>query len=293
MKRVKVIPAKPVFDFPRPLRVAAYCRVSTLQEIQHHSLEVQKAYFGKYINGTLNWTFVGVYAEQSSGRHHCKMKEFNRMMDNCREGKIDYILVKSISRLGRNTLQFLEACNELNDLGVNVYFEIEKLHINDPQAVRMLTLYAGLYQNESETKSFAIRWGFRVRFNDGSAAFYNRPCYGYRKSKDGELEIIPEEASVVQSIFTWHEEGYSLRGICNKLNDAHILAPRGGNIWHVEAIRRILNNEKYYGDVCLQKTYIANYFTGKQVPNNGEYERFVMKNHHKAIIEKNETTSYE
>ena len=82
MKRVKIIPAKPVLDFPRPLRVAAYCRVSTLQEIQHHSLEVQKAYFGKYTNGTLNWTFVGIYAEQSSGRHHCKMKEFNRMIEN-------------------------------------------------------------------------------------------------------------------------------------------------------------------------------------------------------------------
>ena len=214
-------------------------------------------------------------------------------MDDCRAGMIDYILVKSISRLGRNTLQFLEACNELNDLGVDVYFEIEKLHINDPQAVRMLTLYAGLYQNESETKSFAIRWGFRVRFNNGSAAFYNRPCYGYHKSENGELEIVHKEANVVQNIYKWHEEGYSLRGICNKLNDAHIPAPRGGNTWHVEAIRRILNNEKYYGDVCLQKTYIADYFTGKQVPNNGEYERFVIKNHHKAIIEKNETTSYE
>ena len=155
--KVKIIPAKPVIDFPRPMRVAAYCRVSTQQEIQHHSLELQQQYFGKYINGTLNWTFVGIYAEQGSGRHHCKMKEFQHMMEDCRAGKIDYILVKSISRLGRNTLQFLQACNELNELGIDVYFEVEKLHINDPQAVRMLTLYASLYQNESEAKSFAIR----------------------------------------------------------------------------------------------------------------------------------------
>ena len=105
--KVKIIPAKPVINFPRPMSVAAYCRVSTQQEIQHHSLELQQQYFGKYINGTLNWTFVGIYAEQSSGRHHCKMKEFQHMMEDCRAGKIDYILVKSISRLGRNMLQFL------------------------------------------------------------------------------------------------------------------------------------------------------------------------------------------
>lgn len=291
--KVKIIPAKSVINFPRPMRVAAYCRVSTQQEIQHHSLELQQQYFGKYINGTLNWTFVGIYAEQGSGRHHCKMKEFQRMMADCRAGKIDYILVKSISRLGRNTLQFLQACNELNELGIDVYFEVEKLHINDPQAVRMLTLYASLYQSESETKSFAIRWGFRVRFNNGSAAFYNRPCYGYRKGKDGNLEIVPEEAAVVCAIFEWRDQEASLREICRKLVEAEIPAPRGGSIWHVEAIRRILNNEKYYGDVCLQKTYIADYFMGKQVLNNGEYERFIIKNHHKAIIAKKEPKSYE
>ena len=209
---VKIIPAKPVIDYPRPLRVAAYCRVSTQQEIQHHSLEVQEKYYGKYINGTLNWTFVGIYAEQTSGRHHCKMKEFQRMMDDCRTGKIDYILVKSISRLGRNTLQFLQACDELKALGVDVYFEVEKLHINDPQTVRMLTLYASLYQNESETKSFAIRWGFRVRFNNGSAAFYNRPCYGYRKDEDGTLEIVPDEATGTYTCYGQVAQSYT--GIC-------------------------------------------------------------------------------
>ena len=118
----------------------------------------------------------------------------------------------------------------------------------------MLTLYASLYQNESETKSFAIRWGFRVRFNNGSAAFYNRPCYVYSKGKDGNLEIIPEEAAVVCAIYEWRDQGASLRKICRKLSEAYIPAPRGGSVWHVEAIRRILNNEKYYGDVCLQKT---------------------------------------
>lgn len=228
--KVKIIPAKPIIDYPRPMRVAAYCRVSTQQEIQHHSLEIQEKYYRKYINGTLNWTFVDIYAEQTSGRHHCKMKEFQCMMDDCCSGKIDYILVKSISRLGRNMLQFLQACNELKELNIDVYFEIEKIHINDPQAVHILTLYASLYQNESETKSFAIRWGFRVRFNNGSAAFYNRPCYGYRKAEDGTLEIIPEEESAVQIIFKWRDKGASLREICRRLTEANIPAPRGGTV---------------------------------------------------------------
>lgn len=122
------------------------------------------------------------------------MKEFQRMMADCRAGNIDFILVKSISRLGRNTLQFLQACNELKDLGVDVYFEVENLHINDPYAVRLLTIYAGMYQNESESKSYCIKWGFRVRFKSGDAKFYNRPCYGYKQGADGTLEIIPEEA---------------------------------------------------------------------------------------------------
>ena len=286
MSKVKIIPASPVFNIPRPYRVAAYCRVSTPQEMQYHSLEAQRKHFEKYIDSKLNWIFVGVYAEQASGRHNAKMKEFQRMMADCRAGNIDFILVKSISRLGRNTLQFLQACNELKDLGVDVYFEVENLHINDPYAVRLLTIYAGMYQNESESKSYGIKWGFRVRFKSGDAKFYNRPCYGYKKGADGTLEIVPEEAAVVTLIFDWKSEGASLRTIASRLMDMKIKAPRGGDIWGIETVRKILNNEKYYGDVCLQKTYIADYFTGKQVPNRGECDRYLLRDHHTAIIPK-------
>ncbi|MBO5971179.1 MAG: recombinase family protein [Clostridia bacterium] len=286
MSKVKIIPANPVFNIPRPYRVAAYCRVSTPQEMQYHSLEAQRKHFEKYIDSKLNWIFVGVYAEQASGRHNVKMKEFQRMMDDCRSGKIDFIIVKSISRLGRNTLQFLQVCDELNALNIDVYFEVEKLHINDPQAVRMLTLYASVYQNESETKSYGVRWGHLVRFKNGNSKFYNRPCYGYRQSSDGTLEIVPAEAAVVIMIFTWREEGSSLRAIAKELMDMKIPAPRGGKAWGIETIRKILNNEKYYGDVCLQKTYIADYFTGKQIPNRGERDCYLLRDHHTAIIPK-------
>ena len=220
----------------------------------------------------------------SLGAANLKMKEFQRMMADCRAGKIDLILVKSISRLGRNTVQFLQACNELNSLGVDVYFEVEKLYISNPKAVRMLTVYASVYQNESETKSFSIHWGHLVRFQNGNSKFYNRPCYGYAQSTNGTLEIVPEEAGVVILIYEWRVEGASLRTIASRLVNMNIKAPRGGNVWGIETIRKILNNEKYYGDVLLQKTYIADFFTGKQVPNRGECESYLLEDHHEAII---------
>ena len=284
MGKVKVIPVHPKYLVKRYKKVAAYCRVSTAQEIQYHSLETQREYFEKYISERTCWVFVGIYADQASGRHNLKMKEFQHMMADCRAGKIDLILVKSISRLGRNTVQFLQACNELNSLGVDVYFEVEKLYISNPKAVRMLTVYASVYQNESETKSFSIHWGHLVRFQNGNSKFYNRPCYGYKQAEDGTLEIVPEEAAVVTLIYGWHSEGVSLRNIVSRLMEMGIKAPRGGDIWGIETIRKILNNEKYYGDVVLQKTYIADFFTGKQVPNRGECESYLLEYHHEAII---------
>lgn len=192
--RVTIRPTVKFPDMIRPKRVAAYCRVSTEQEIQYHSLEIQKKYFTDEIAEKVNWIFVGVYADQASGRHNEKMKNFQRMMRDCRDGKIDLILVKSVSRLGRNTVQFLQACGELNRLGVDVFFEVERLHINDPDAIRLLTVYASLFQNESEDKSAAIRWSFRVRFHDGSSGFADRVCYGYTQGENGNL--IPDPARV-------------------------------------------------------------------------------------------------
>ena len=289
MGKVKVIPVHPKYLVKRYKKVAAYCRVSTAQEIQYHSLEAQREHFEKYISERTWWAFVGIYADQASGRHNIKMREFQRMMADCRVGKIDLILVKSISRLGRNTVQFLQACNELNSLGVDVYFEVEKLYISNPKAVRLLTVYASVYQNESETKSFAIHWGHLVRFQNGNSKFYNRPCYGYTQSPDGTLEIVPDEAAVVTLIYEWRAEGASLRTIASHLMKMGIKAPRGGDMWGIETIRKILNNEKYYGDVLLQKTYIADFFTGKQVPNRGECESYLSKDHHEAIISRGMT----
>lgn len=282
------ITERPATALPKMIihrKVAAYCRVSTQQEIQHHSLEAQRTYYEKLIASNPGWEFDGIYADEVSGRHNAKMRDFQRMMVDCCAGKIDLILVKSISRLGRNTLQFLQACGELKRLGVDVYFEVEKIYLHNPKAVRLLTVYSSVYQNESEIKSANTCWGIRTRFANGTSAIANTPCYGYRRNEEGQLELIAGEAEVVRLIYDYHRQGMSLRRIAKELCGMGILSPRGKSGWGIETIRRILQNEKYNGHVLLQKTYVSDYFTGKRSPNNGELPRYLLENHHEPILE--------
>ncbi len=273
-------------------KVAAYCRVSTQQEIQHHSLEAQREYYKKRITSNPGWEFVDIYADEVSGRNNQKMLDFQRLMEDCRAGKIDLILTKSISRLGRNTLQFLNACDELKQLNVDVFFEVEKLYLHNPKAVRLLTIYASVYQNESEVKSAYTCWGIRIWFANGSSAKANTPCYGYRRNKLGELEIVPTEAAVVQMIYALRHQGQSLRKIVVELKEKAILSPRGKAVWSVETVRRILQNEKYKGHVLLQKSYVSNFFTGKRTNNSGELPKYLFEGHHEAIITSEEIPTF-
>ena len=281
------ITIRPAIKLPQIIihrKVAAYCRVSTQQEIQHHSLEAQREYYEKRITSNPGWEFVGIYADEASGRNNRKMYDFQRMMDDCRTGKIDLIITKSISRLGRNTLQFLNACEELKALDVDVFFEVEKLYLHNPKAVRLLTIYASGYQNETEVKSAYTRWGIRNQFANGSSAFANIPCYGYQQNDEGKLEPIPEEAEVVQLIYACHCNGMSLRKIAQELQLRNIRSPKGKPQWSTTSIRRILHNEKYNGHVLLQKSYVSNFFTGKCIPNKGELPQYLLQNNHQPII---------
>jgi DNA invertase Pin-like site-specific DNA recombinase len=273
-------------------KVAAYCRVSTQQEIQHHSLEAQREYYEKRITGNSGWEFVGIYTDQASGRNNLKMHDFQRMMEDCHAGKIDLIITKSISRLGRNTLQFLNACEELKSLNVDVLFEVEKLYLHNPKAVRLLTIYASVYQNESEVKSAYTRWGIRTRYANGTSATANLPCYGYRRDVNGELVIEPAEAVVVRMIYDLRNQGLSLREIAHELKERTIPSPSGKATWGVETVRRILQNEKYKGHVLLQKTYVSNFFTGKRATNNGELPKYLLEGHHEAIIKPDEFPTF-
>lgn len=156
---------------------------------------------------------------------------------------------------------------------------------DNPKAVRLLTIYASVYQNESEVKNFNTSWGIRKRFANGTSAKANTPCYGYCRNKDGELAVLPEEAAIVQYIYNLRSQGLSLREIKYELERCEIKSPHGKPTWGVETIRRILENEKYKGHVLLQKTYVSNFFTGKRTNNGGELPKYLIKCHHEAIID--------
>ncbi len=285
MSNINYIP--PMQDIRRRLavkNVAAYCRVSTKAEVQSSSLELQISYYTDLIKQKPNWHFAGIYADNASGRN-TKRKAFQQMLQDCLDGKIDLILTKSMSRLGRNTVDILNICRQFKERNIDIYFENENIYLSQQLGELCLTVYAAIFQNGSIEKSENIKWGIRIRFADGTSGFINKPCYGYRKGKNGNLIINKAEAEVVRNIYRWRTQGLSLRKIAYKLYKNKIKAPKGGTEWHIETIRKILTNEKYKGEVTLQKTFVSDFFSGKQKANNGELTRYLVKGVCEPIIE--------
>jgi DNA invertase Pin-like site-specific DNA recombinase len=258
--------------------------VSKSLNTQYSSLQAQADYYMNLIYNRSDWEFAGIYADQASGRCNKKMPQFQNMMNACRDGHIDLILVKSVSRFGRNTLEMLIAFQELKDMGVDVSFDVEKLSLKDPNSALMLTIYSALAQGESEARSYNIRWGIRQGFRDGTSGFLNRVCYGYKEAADVNLVIDSEEACVVRQIYQWRAEGDSLRAISAKLYQRRIKAPRGGSIWRPETLRKMLANEKYLGNVLLQKTFVMDELSGKQIKNIGQLEQYLVQENNSAIV---------
>ena len=270
----------------RKLRVAAYCRVSTEHEGQDGSIELQEDYFRTVIDRNRNWTNAGIFSERTTGLKLKNRKQFNAMIRKCKSGKIDLILTKSISRFGRNTFDELKTLQDLRVLGVDVYFEQENLWLHNQQVQMLITLYCALAQNESENMSRNIRWGIRQGFKNGTSGFADFTCYGYRQGENGNLIVHDTEAKIVQEIFEMRAAGFSLGKISEWLFENGILSPTGKERWSRETLSKMLRNEKYVGDVMLQKTFVDNLFEGKQVVNNGELDRVLIQNHHHGIIDR-------
>lgn len=268
------------------LRVAAYCRVSTDNVGQAESLSFHEHYYEKLIRNNINWRLVSIYVDCATGRNRVKRPQFNKMILDCSDGKIDLIITKSISRFGRNTVEVLKVCKELKVMGVDVYFEIEKINLFKQHSDLMLTIFASLYQNESEEKSFNIKWGIQRSFEKLYSKYYIRVCYGYEKGETNALIIKEDEAEIIRVIYNLYLEGNSLRQIIKELQKHEILSPRGNKKWSAECITKILSNEKYTGNIILGKTYVKNFFDGKQVKNTGQEKRFFISNSHPAIISK-------
>ncbi|MHB1392589.1 MAG: recombinase family protein [Clostridia bacterium] len=286
--QIIVIPAistEQVKTVKRQLRVAAYCRVSTDQEEQLTSYEAQMAYYTDKIMTNPEWTMAGIFADEGiTGTSAKKRPEFLRMIRLCKRGKIDVILTKSISRFARNTVDCLNYIRELKELGIPVIFEKENINTMKADSEIIITMLGGFAQAESESISQNVRWGKRQSFKSGKVTFQYSRIYGYERGEDDKPRIIPEQAEVVQRIFESYLAGMSVANIKKMLEDEGIPAAGGKPKWSEGALQYLLRNEKYCGDALLQKTYIENCISKKMKKNNGELPKYLVKDHHEAII---------
>lgn len=292
-QNITVIPARRTVGTQRKAekvqktRVAAYCRVSTEYEEQESSYEVQVEHYTNYIKNNPEWEMVEVYADDGiSGTNTAKREAFNRMIDDCKAGKIDMIITKSISRFSRNTVDCLKYTRELKDLNIAVFFEKENINTLDAKGEVLMTIMAALAQQESESLSANVRMGIQFRNQQGKVQINHNWFLGYTKDEDGKLVIVPEEAAIVRRIYAEYIDGASFLQIKRGLEADGIMNGSGHKKWHESNIKQILTNEKYIGDALLQKTYTVNTLEKKRVANNGIAPKYYVEGSHEAIIDK-------
>ncbi len=267
------------------LRVAAYCRISTQAIEQQSSLVAQEHYYEERIKQNPSWVFAGVYSDIGSGTRIKGRNRFKSLISACKRGKIDMILTKFAHRFARNTVDALKTIRMLRNRNVDIYFEQEDIHSLYESSEFMLTLICARAQEESFSKSEDIKWGLRKSFKNPDSKYYQRICYGYTHDQNGKLIIHEEQAEVVQLIYEMAALGVSFARISLQLEDMGVLSPRGKEVWSKETLRKILCNEKYAGNVTLQKTFVENYLNHKQIKNIGQLDIYQINNNHEAIVE--------
>ncbi|MCD8342145.1 MAG: recombinase family protein [Clostridiales bacterium] len=270
----------------RFLRVAAYCRVSTGDESQQTSYTSQKAFYTSLINRKEGWTMVDIYADEAlSGTSRVKRTQFNRMMSDAAEGRIDYIVTKSISRFARNTVDTLGCVRQLQQQTppVGVYFERENIDTLDAKGELILTILSALAQDESRSISDNIRWTFQKNFQDGKPQINLNRMLGYDKGPDGVWVINEAQAEIVRFIFEQYLCGWSANRIAKRLNESGKTTVNG-NRWSASTVLVILRNEKYVGDLAMQKTVTKDFLTHRSTVNRGEAPMYYVKDHHAAIV---------
>ena len=287
--RVIIIPPKPELQqtttVTKQLRVAAYCRVSTKEEEQASSYEAQCEYYTDKIMSNKEWTMAGIFADEGiTGTSTKKRTEFLRMIRLCKQKKIDLILTKSIQRFARNTLDCINYTRILRQLGIGVLFEKENINSLPADSEFMITMYGAMAQSESESISGNIRRGRQMHAKVGTLKVPCYRLYGYEKDADGKFCIIPEQAEVVREIYERYKNGASLRNLKDWLEENQIKTVLGTADWSISVIKGILTNEKYCGDVLLQKTFCTDVISKKIVKNVGQMAQYYMPDHHEAIV---------
>ncbi|MCR4617388.1 MAG: recombinase family protein [Lachnospiraceae bacterium] len=268
-------------------RVAAYIRVSSQEDSQANSYIMQKHHFKRVINENPEYRFVKIYGDEGiSGTSRKNRDGFNQMMEDCRAGKIDLILTKSISRFGRNIIDVLSSLEELSSLDnpVSVIFESEGIGTTDGKNSLIIVILSALAEMESRQKSFAIKEGIRYRMQEGIYKFGLSHTLGYYRDYTGRIKIEPAEAEIVKYIYDSFIEGATFTSIASALTTMGILSPTGNASWPASTVKSILSNEKYCGNVLYQKTYVKNFKTHLSVKNKGELRKWFCEDTHAPII---------
>ncbi|MEG1884382.1 MAG: recombinase family protein [Clostridia bacterium] len=267
--------------FPQKPRVAAYARVSSGKDAMLHSLSAQISYYSKLIQENSNWEFAGIYTDSALTGTKDTRPEFQRLLTDCRDGKVDMVITKSISRFARNTVTLLETTRELKALGVNVYFEEQNLYTISGEGEMILTLLASVAQEESRATSDNCKWRIRHQFQNGELANF-RFMFGY-SIKKGMVSVNEGEAAIVRSIFSDYLSGMGCGLISKRLREMNAPSLRDG-LWSPKRVCDILQNEKYAGNTLLQKKYITDHLTKKAVRNRGSLPQYFAEETHPAII---------
>lgn len=281
MKRITKIEQNNADIYVKPkLRVAAYCRVSTGSDEQLISLEAQKTHYESYIKANPEWVFAGLYYDEGvSGTKKEKRSGLLRMISDCENRKIDFIITKSISRFARNTMDCLELVRKLVDLGVFIYFEKENLNTQSMESELMLSILSSLAESESVSISENEKWGIKRRFQNGTFKI-SYPPYGY-DYVDGQMVINEEQAEIIRWMFAEALAGKGTHAIATALNERSVPTKKGGK-WTATTVRGLLSNEKFTGSVMFQKSYTDSQFN--RHTNYGEKDMYYMENHHPAIV---------
>ena len=287
--KVIVIPAKEESpqdqEKKKNLRVAAYCRVSTKKDEQLNSYENQKAYYTEKIMANPDWTMADIFADEGiTGTSAYKRKDFLRMIRHCRQGKIDMILAKSVSRFARNTVDTLNYTRELRGMGIPVIFEEQNINSIYPESEFLITIHGAFAQSESEGISSRVKWGKHQAMRTGKANIQYKTLLGYEKNPDGEMVVNAEQAETVRRIYEMYLSGQTLRSIKEALESGGFKNSAGTMEWTTSNLRTILSDEKYCGDVLLQKTFIQDCISKKVIKNTGQLPMYLIQNHHEAII---------
>jgi site-specific DNA recombinase len=279
MPRTITVVPKPT-KLEQKKKVAAYARVSSGKDAMLHSLSAQVSYYSNLIQNHDDWLYVGVYADEAKTGTKDSRDDFQRLIADCRVGKVDMVLTKSISRFARNTVTLLQTVREFKALGVDIYFEEQNIHTMSGDGELMMTILASYAQEESRSASENQKWRIRKNFEEGMP--WNGTMLGYSYEK-GKYIVVPDEAALVKLIFEYYLDGLGYNAVAKRLN-AEGYKTRNGKPWYHSTIMKILRNYTYTGNLLLQKTYRENHITKKTLVNRGELPMYHAENTHEAII---------